>query len=56
MDPTILNPRLLWNNPDEYDSYAAELADLFIDNFNTFGGSVSYLLHAGPKKQNEIAI
>ena len=51
-----LNPRLAWENIDEYDQQATELAELFVENFKTYGESVSYLLHAGPVKQNEIAI
>jgi phosphoenolpyruvate carboxykinase (ATP) len=56
VDAGVLNPRITWENIDEYDRQAAELAELFVENFNTYGESVSYLLHAGPVKQNEIAI
>ena len=56
VDTGVLNPRIAWENIDEYDRQAAELAELFVENFKTYGESVSYLLHAGPVKQNEIAI
>ena len=56
LDTGVLNPRIAWENIDEYDRQAAELAELFVENFKTYGESVSYLLHAGPVKQNEIAI
>ena len=52
----VLNPRLEWSCPDAYDQHALKLADLFIENFNTYGDSVAYLLDAGPSEQNKIAI
>ena len=52
----VLNPRLAWSCPDAYDQHALKLADLFIENFNTYGDSVAYLLDAGPSEQNKIAI
>jgi phosphoenolpyruvate carboxykinase (ATP) len=56
VDTGVLSSRIAWENIDGYDRQAAELAELFVENFNTYGESVSYLLHAGPVKQNEIAI
>ncbi len=52
----ILDPRTAWTNPNLYDQHAEELVDLFLNNFKTYGESVAYLLHAGPVRQNEIAI
>ena len=52
----VLNPRFAWDNPEAYDRQAEELIDLFIENFKIYGDVVSYLEHAGPPKQNEIAI
>ena len=53
----MLNPRSSWDNADDYDKQATTLGELFINNFKTYGKSVSYLEHAGPiRKHNEIAI
>ena len=51
-----LNPRSAWDNANEYDLQAAELAKLFIENFKTYGATVSYLESAGPLSQQELAI
>ena len=47
---------MAWNNPNEYDKHAIELAGLFSDNFKTYGESVSYMEDAGPIRNNEIVI
>ena len=52
----VLNPRSAWDNPGAYDRQADELVNLFIENFKIYGGAVSYLKHAGPRNQSEIAI
>ena len=52
----VLNPRSAWENPDVYDRQADALVDLFIENFKIYGDAVSYLKHAGPRNQSEIAI
>ena len=51
-----LNPRSAWENTDEYDQQAVKLAELFVENFKTYGAAVSYLEPAGPLNQNEVAI
>ena len=56
VDTGGLNPRSAWKNTDEYDKQAAELAELFVENFKTYGTAVSYLESSGPINQNEIAI
>ena len=52
----VLNPRSAWDNPDAYDRQAEELVELFLENFKIYGDAVSYLEHAGPRNQSEIAI
>ena len=56
VDTGILNPRIAWENIDEYDRQASELAELFVENFKTYGAAVSYLESAGPLNHNEVAI
>jgi len=56
VDTEVLNPRSAWKNTDEYDHQAADLAALFVENFRTYGATVSYLESAGPLNQNEVVI
>jgi phosphoenolpyruvate carboxykinase (ATP) len=45
----ILRPRNTWNNPKDYDAYAAKLAHLFGENFKKYEGGVSAEVRsAGP--------
>ncbi len=44
----LLRPRETWSNGDEYDRQAGKLANMFIENFQQFAGSVSEeILSAG---------
>ena len=52
----LLNPRSAWKDLDEYDRQAVKLAELFVENFKTYGATVSYLESAGPINHNEVAI
>ena len=45
---TILDPRSAWPDPDDYDSAALRLADLFRDNFRRFPGVDPAIADAGP--------
>ena len=56
VDSDVLNPRSVWENPHEYDQQAADLTELFITNFITYGDTVSHLESAGPVNQSEVAI
>ena len=56
VNSNILNPRLAWNNTNEYDKYSSELTDLFIKNFKLFGDSVKYLKNSGPQNKSEIIL
>ncbi len=51
VDPDILNPKLSWPNPDEYDKQARMLAEKFIQNFKTFTDNEEgrKLVEFGPK-------
>jgi phosphoenolpyruvate carboxykinase (ATP) len=40
VDSHILDPRETWANKAEYDSMAAKLVDLFVDNFAQFADHV----------------
>ncbi len=46
----LLRPRDTWANPADYDKQAAHLADLFVENFETFESGVSEAVKAaGPR-------
>ncbi len=46
----LLRPRDTWQNPTDYDAQAAQLADLFVENFEKFEGGVSEAIKAaGPR-------
>lgn len=46
----ILNPRELWENKEEYDKKAFELADKFKENFSKFNNVPENILKAGIKR------
>jgi len=56
VDNMVLNPRSIWENLDDYDRLAAELTELFVDNFKIYGDAVSHLECAGPGTQQEVSI
>ena len=56
VDNMMLNPRSIWENLDDYDRLAAELTELFVDNFKIYGDAVSHLECAGPGTQQEVSI
>jgi phosphoenolpyruvate carboxykinase (ATP) len=39
--PKLLDPRSTWDEPEEYDKKAAQLAEMFADNFKQFEAEVS---------------
>jgi len=45
---SILNPLNAWDDKNEYDSIAKNLAKLFKDNFLEYGKEVDYLTNSGP--------
>jgi phosphoenolpyruvate carboxykinase (ATP) len=46
----VLNPRNTWQNPEEYDAKAREVAHMFTDNFKKYAASVTEAVrNAGPK-------
>ena len=48
--PGVLTPRKTWAEPTGYDTQAARLARMFVDNFKTFEGEVSAEVKAaGPR-------
>jgi phosphoenolpyruvate carboxykinase (ATP) len=50
VDPAILDPRGTWADKDEYDTMAAKLVDLFVENFAEFADHVDEgVRQAGPK-------
>lgn len=51
VDPQILNPRNTWQNKDEYDQTARQLAKMFVDNFKNFTDTPEgqALISAGPQ-------
>ena len=52
VETKVLNPRQSWENKNLYDDSAMELAQLFIDNFKTYGEEVLYLENSGPTTIN----
>ncbi|MDQ3940537.1 MAG: phosphoenolpyruvate carboxykinase (ATP), partial [Actinomycetota bacterium] len=45
----VLDPQSTWDDPDEYDTAARELAAMFVDNFQTFADDVpAEVTRAGP--------
>lgn len=46
----VLNPRVSWENPQEYDATALQLAKKFIDNFKEFEDlATKEMIEAGPQ-------
>ncbi|MFX0548144.1 phosphoenolpyruvate carboxykinase (ATP) [Hathewaya histolytica] len=45
----LLNPRNTWENKEEYDIKANELAEKFIENFNKYKDVPEEVIEAGPK-------
>ncbi len=52
VETKVLNPRESWEDKNLYDENAIKLAELFIDNFKTYGVDVRYLENAGPNPVN----
>ncbi len=48
VDKSYLNPRNNWDDPDNYDSQAAKLAGLFVENIQSFEPSQD-IIDAGPQ-------
>ena len=48
VDKEILNPINAWTNKSQYDIDAKNLANLFRENFKSYGKEVKYLLNSGP--------
>ena len=49
--PELLDPRSNWENKEEYDRAASELAQSFIKNFSKFSQIPSEIVEAGPQVQ-----
>jgi len=50
VDPTLLDPRSTWRDPDAYDRKAGELARMFTENFEQFADSAgAAVTAAGPR-------
>ncbi|HXF98884.1 MAG TPA: phosphoenolpyruvate carboxykinase (ATP) [Gaiellaceae bacterium] len=49
VDPTLLDPRSTWPDPEAYDAKARELARMFRDNFRRFGVADPRIAAAGPR-------
>jgi phosphoenolpyruvate carboxykinase (ATP) len=48
--PAVLDPRGTWSDPAAYDTQAAKLAAMFVENFKTFAGDVDAAgVAAGPR-------
>ena len=53
VDSNVLDPRSSWENKEQYDKSARDLARKFIDNFSTYGSEISDLISSGPKLTNK---
>ena len=49
VQPSLLEPRLTWADPDAYDVKARELAEMFRRNFERFDGISPRVAAAGPR-------
>jgi phosphoenolpyruvate carboxykinase (ATP) len=49
VDARLLDPRSTWDDPEDYDVKAAELAELFVENFRKFGDADPAIAAAGPR-------
>jgi phosphoenolpyruvate carboxykinase (ATP) len=49
VDPSLLDPRSTWADPEAYDRKAAELAEMFRKNFEKFPDAGDDVRAAGPK-------
>jgi phosphoenolpyruvate carboxykinase (ATP) len=49
VQPSLLEPRLTWADPDAYDVKARELAQMFRRNFERFDGISPGVAAAGPR-------
>jgi phosphoenolpyruvate carboxykinase (ATP) len=48
--PRVLRPRESWRNPGDYDAKAAQLADMFVANFEKHAaGLADEVKAAGPR-------
>ncbi|MFQ5716927.1 MAG: phosphoenolpyruvate carboxykinase (ATP) [Nitrospinales bacterium] len=53
----LLHPRKTWRRPEDYDAKALELANLFIDHFKSYRGSVADEIgKTGPKIPGAISL
>ena len=48
VDPTLLDPRSTWRDPEAYDRQARELARMFRENFERFPDAAPEIAAAGP--------
>jgi phosphoenolpyruvate carboxykinase (ATP) len=49
VEARLLDPRSTWDDPEDYDVRAAELAELFVENFRKFADAEPTLAAAGPR-------
>jgi phosphoenolpyruvate carboxykinase (ATP) len=49
VDASLLDPRSTWDDPEDYDVKAAELAELFVENFRKFADADPAIRAAGPR-------
>jgi phosphoenolpyruvate carboxykinase (ATP) len=49
VDAALLDPRSTWADPDAYDERAAELASMFVHNFERFADAAPDVAAAGPR-------
>ena len=50
VEPSLLEPRATWRDPDAYDAQAKKLAAMFADNFARFAGTIDGAISAaGPQ-------
>jgi len=50
-DPSVLDPKSTWSDPDAFDETAKKLANMYIQNFETYktGGNTTDYSEFGPK-------
>ncbi len=45
----LMRPRDTWDDPEEYERLAQQLAGRFVENFRKFGPAAASMAHAGPR-------
>lgn len=48
----LMRPRDTWDDPEDYERLARQLAERFVENFRKFGSAAASIAHAGPRVES----